>query len=138
MVEKIKEIKDEFLKLMEQDVRQRGAENANIKFHGELADIVKDLAEAEKSCWEAEYYRTVIEAMDKGSSSSSGYTDARMGYSQMGGSSDIKSSGRRGYSTGSAANGGIMGHTDPVSAIRDIMATADGETRMRIRKEFGM
>lgn len=32
----------------------------------------------------------------------------------------------------------IVGHTDPVSAIRDIMATADGETRMRIRKELGM
>lgn len=126
MVDKIKKIKDEFLELMERDVDQRGAENVNIKFHGELADIIKDLAEAEKSCWEAEYYRTVTEAMGKGSPDLSGYTDARMGYGM-----------RRGYGTGSAANGGTMaGHTDPVQAIRDMISMADGDTRRRIRREL--
>ena len=127
MVEKIKEIKDTFLELMEKDVSQRGAEAVNIKFHGELADIIKDLAQAEESCWEAEYYRTVTEAME-GSSRSSGYTQP-MGYGQQG---------RRGYG-GSPANGGtMMGYNDPVATIRDMMATADDATRTRIRKELGM
>ena len=127
MVEKIKTLKDQFLELMEKDVKQRGAENVNIKFHGELADIVKDLADAERLCWEAEYYRTVIEAMD--GNAKSGYG---MSYGDMGGG------GRRGYG-GSPANGGnMMGHSDPVSAIRDMMMTADPDTKMRIRNELGM
>jgi hypothetical protein len=31
-----------------------------------------------------------------------------------------------------------MGHSDPVSAIRDMMMTADPDTKMRIRNELGM
>lgn len=134
MVEKIKVLKDEFLGLMEKDVKQRGVENANIKFHGELADIVKDLADAERLCWEAEYYRTVIEAMD-GGDSKAGYG---MGYGTGMSGGGTGGGGRRGYG-GSPANGGnLMGHSDPVSAIRDMMMTADPDTKMRIRSELGM
>lgn len=129
MVERIKEAKDQFLDLMEQDIKQHGGvQRVDVKLHGELADIVKDLAEAEKSCWEAEYYRAVTEAMG-GQQASYGYS--RMGY---GGGMDT---GRRGYGSGSAANGGIMGHSDPVSAIRDMLMTADPDTKMRIRSELG-
>lgn len=129
MVEKIKALKDQFLGLMEKDAK-RGVERVDIKLHGELADIVKDLADAERLCWEAEYYRTVIEAMDGNGS--------KAGYGMSYGSGSGVGSGRRGYG-GSPANGGnLMGHSDPVSAIRDMMMTADPETKMRIRSELGM
>lgn len=121
MIEKMKQIKDKFLDVMERDVNQRGAEGVNIKFHGEVADIVKDLSEAI-------YYCEVVKAME-GENQQDGYG---MGYGTgMGG-------GRSGYG-GSPANGGnLMGHSDPVSAIRDMMMTADPDTKMRIRKELGM
>jgi len=44
---------------------------------GELIDMVKDLAEAEESCWEASYYRTVTEGMEKNSGNTN---TARTGY----------------------------------------------------------
>lgn len=123
MVEKIKELKDKWLELAEKDLMSRGAENANIKFHGEVADIIKDLAEAE-------YYCTVTEAMDG--------SDTRSGYGMSYNAGGMGGGGRRGYG-GSPANGGnLMGHSDPVSAIRDMMMTADPETKMRIRNELGM
>lgn len=33
---------------------------------GKVADIIKDLADAEKNCYEACYYKTVIDAMEEG------------------------------------------------------------------------
>jgi len=118
MIEKLKTLKDKYIELMERDVNQRGAEGVNIKFHGEVADIVKDLSEAI-------YYCEVVKAMEGDNQDFSGY-----GMSYGGG--------RRGYG-GSPANGGnMMGHSDPVSAIRDMMMTADPDTKMRIRNELGM
>lgn len=121
MIEKMKQLKNQYLDVMERDVKQRGAEGVNIKFHGEVADIVKDLSEAI-------YYCEVVKAME-GDNQQSGYG---MGYGTGGGM------GRSGYG-GSPANGGnMMGHSDPVSAIRDMMMTADPDTKMRIRNELGM
>lgn len=131
MVEKIKTIKDQFLGRMEQELNQRGIQRVDVESMGKMADIVKDLAEAEKSCWEAEYYRTVTEAME-GKQDVAGYGGGmgRMGYtgmSQGGGA-------RRGY--GSPMNSGMMGHGDPLSAIRDMLATSDAESRAQIRSEL--
>lgn len=33
---------------------------------GGLVDMVKDMAETKRNCWEAQYYKTVTEAMEKG------------------------------------------------------------------------
>lgn len=129
MVEKIYEAKRQVLDYMERQLSKGGTDRMNVTEMGMLADIVKDLAEAEKECWEASYYRTVTEAMETQGSGTSGYT--RMGYSSP------MESGRRGYGSGSAANGGtMMGHSDPVAAIRDMLATASPELRMQIRNEL--
>lgn len=127
MVGKIKEVKDKVLGRMETAMTERGSvDRMDVKEMGELADIVKDLAEAEKSCWEAEYYRSITEAMggEGGSSLSSGYSGGgRMGYGM---------DGRRGY----GGNGGSMGHTDPISTIRDMLATSTPEMRAKIRNDL--
>lgn len=117
MIDKIKITKDRILDFMDQEIGKYGNSRMDVKQVGELADIVKDLAEAE-------YYCSVSKAMEDGSDAQ-GYTrpmDDRMGY---GGSMG----GRAGY-------GGKMGHSDPVSAIRDMVMTADPDTRSMIRSEM--
>ncbi len=140
MVEKIKANKDKVLEYMEMRLAQYGGNRMDVKEMGELADIVKDLAAAEESCWEAQYYRTVTEAMEKGEGSSGygggsgggGGGGGRMGYGGgMGGGG-----GRRGYGGGGST--GMMGHGDPVEVIRNMMATMPQEQKMQIRNELGM
>lgn len=130
MVERIKKIKDDILEYMEQEVGKYGGSRMDVKEIGELADAVKDMAAAEESCWEAEYYRTVTEAM--GHSESSGYgMGGRSGYMQEADMSGM-AGGRRGYGQPNR----MMGHSDPVAAIRDMLATANPEMRMQIRNEL--
>lgn len=43
----------------------RGVEYINAKEAGDVADMIKDLADAEKLCYEACYYKTVIKAMEE-------------------------------------------------------------------------
>ena len=110
---------------MEQEIGKYGTSRMDVKQVGELADIVKDLSEAE-------YYCSVSEAMAGGSTESFGYNqpmgNSRMGYGgNQGGSGGMGS--RSGY-------GNPMGHSDPVSAIRDMLATANPETRAQIRNEL--
>lgn len=55
----------------------KGIDNVDTSEAGEVIDMIKDIAQCEKYCREAEYYRTVVEAME--------YDDepeyeARMGY----------------------------------------------------------
>lgn len=120
MVEKIKATKDKVLDYMERELSKYGENRIDTKTAGDLADIIKDLAEAERDCWEAEYYRSVTEAM--GSSGSSGYTQP-MGYGTAGGA-------RRGYGTGT------MGHVDPMPAIREMIASLSPETKAQLRNEL--
>lgn len=135
MVEKIKESKDKVLKYMDRELTKYGEDRMDVKTMGDLADIVKDLAEAEHHCWEAQYYRTVTEAMEGGSSGSSGYGSG-------GGSGSSANGGRMGYGMGGArrgyggGGGGSQGYTDPVSSIREMMAMADPETKAKIRGEL--
>lgn len=44
----------------------QGINNMDAKEAGEVADMIKDLAEAERNCYEACYYKTVIKAMEEG------------------------------------------------------------------------
>lgn len=134
MVEKLKEMKDEVLRGFEQMLDERGGiARIDVKWAGEVADIIKDLAEAENHCWEAEYYKTVTQAMQSGGGSS-GYDGSpanggRMGYQQPG---------RMGYQGGgrSISHNEPMGHSDPVGAIRDMLATGSPELRAQIRSEL--
>lgn len=156
MVEKIKEIKDQALRRMEQSINERGIERADVGEMGKLADVVKDLAEAEKSCWEAEYYRSVTEAMEDGSM---GYEDGmgyargnRRGYAQgQGGSQGY----RRGYEQGQGYRGqprdsqgqftsrsgyrrmdGGYGHDDMMQEVRQMMQSADPQERERLKSQL--
>ena len=91
MVNKIYELKNKFIQRIEKDISERGIDRIDINEMDKLVDMVKDLAEAEKSCWEASYYRSVSEAME--SNQSSGYTmqqPMRRGYSSMGHSDIIE------------------------------------------------
>lgn len=128
MVEKIRQTKDKVLVFMDTEIGKYGGSRMDVKEIGELADIVKDLAAAEESCWEAQYYRTVTEAMESGGDSrgyGGGMGAGNAGYGGMAG-------GRRGYGDGNR----MMGHSDPVAAIRDMMATGSPEMKMQIRNEL--
>lgn len=116
MVERIKETKDQILERMEQTISERGIDRVDVNEMGKLADIVKDLAEAEKACWEAEYYMAVTEAMDEygyeegmgyeqgGQGGGSGYAQGGQGGGGQGGSGY-----RRGYARGGQGGGGQGG-----------------------------
>ena len=124
MVEEIKKTKDQILGRMEQAISERGIDRADVTEMGKLADIVKDLAEAEKSCWEAEYYRSVTEAMG-----TQGYMPDNMGYNQYRDSMGRYSTrGRRGYSYGY--------EHDPIQGVRDAMSGATPEQREKMQREL--
>lgn len=122
MVEMIKANKDRVLNFMKQELDKYGPDRMDVKEMGELADIVKDLAEAE-------YYCTIANAMEGGDSA--GYTrpmEGTMGYS-MGYQAPQGGLQRSGYSAS-------MGHTDPIAMIRDVLMTSSPEKRAQIRNEI--
>ena len=91
MVDRIYELKNQILARLEQEMQERG-DRLDATEAGKLVDMVKDLAEAEEKCWEAEYYRSVTESMGQSQGyEQQGYDRPRMnqpmGYTM----------GRRGY-----------------------------------------
>lgn len=56
----------------------RGYENVDAQELGEVADIIKDMAQAKKYCLEAEYYKTVTEAMKEKSEEPYGYSTPKV------------------------------------------------------------
>lgn len=134
MVHKIREIKDQALQRMESAINERGIERADVKELGELADIVKDLAEAEKACMEADYYCSITESMDK-----QGYMPDGMSYSTNGGMSDNVMA-RQGYrdSRGRYArrSGYSMGYQDDIQSLRESMRNATPEEREKMQREL--
>lgn len=66
-----------------------GGINLEVNEAGAIADIIKDLSEAEKNCREASYYKAVTEAMDEKSYDRYGYSmprvsgNIRYGYKPM-------------------------------------------------------
>ena len=148
MVEKLKDLKDELLMQAEQDMHEGGGVDPK------MIDSIKDLAEAEKACWEAEYYRTVTEAMEDGKA---GYDDG-MGYSRRGGMGyDRQGRGyrrgyeresRRGYRGQSRDSTGRYtsrrgyrrmdgyGHNDMMAEVRQMMETADPQEREQLKMQL--
>lgn len=153
MVEKIASLKDEILMQAEQEMHDTGQVNP------ESIDAVKDLADAEKSCWEAEYYRSVTEAMEDGKM---GYDDGMgyqrgnrggMGYDRQGGSMQgrgyrrgYERESRRGY-RGRDSMGRYTsrrgyrrmdgyGHQDMLAEIRQMMETADPQEREQLKMQL--
>lgn len=156
MVEKIASLKDEILMQAEQEMHDTGQVNP------ESIDAVKDLAEAEKACWEAEYYRSVTEAMEDGQM---GYDDGmgyprgrgrnRSGYNQGGYEQDgrgyrrgYERESRKGYRGQSRDSMGRYtsrrgyrrmdgyGHTDMMAEVRQMMETADPQEREQLKMQL--
>lgn len=140
----------------EQDMHESG--NVDPK----MIDGIKDLAEAEKACWEAEYYRAVTEAMEDGQM---GYDDGmgygrggnRSGYARGGqGGYGYERGGRRGYERESrrgyrgqsrdsmgryTSRRGYRrmenyGHQDMMAEIRQMMETADPQEREQLKMQL--
>ena len=144
MVEMIRQTKDTVLERLDKAINEKGADRMNVQEVGMLADIVKDLAEAEKSCWEAEYYMTVTVAMEEGSM---GYEDG-MGYSGgqggRGGSRDYGY--RRGYRgqprdsmgryTSRGYSRGRYGHDDIMQSVKDMMMSADPQEKEQMKQKL--
>lgn len=125
MVEVIAEDKNRILDYMGKSLEKYGPDKMNVDEIGKLADAIKDMAEAEEACWEAEYYRAVTEAMEGGSY---GYMpDGRMGYNPNRDSMGRYARGRRGYS------GGYHEH---IEDIRSAMQTAAPEEREKMKREL--
>lgn len=79
-MEKIKTLKETKEKLIDalNGKMSMGIENVDAQEAGEVTDMIKDLAEAEKECWEAAYYESVVKAMkDADNGDMKGYDDWR-------------------------------------------------------------
>lgn len=136
MVEKIKQSKDRVLERLAQAIDERGIDRMDVTEVGKLADVVKDLAEAEKSCWEAEYYMAVTDAMEGGS----------MGYDGMGGSQGEQRGGMRSGYRGQPRNsmgqysstrrGYRYGHDDMMQELRQMLDAADPQEQERIKRQL--
>ncbi len=144
MVEKLKDLKDDLLMQVERDMNE--GRTADPK----MIDSIKDLAEAEKACWEAEYYRTVTEAMEDGSM---GYEDG-MSYAQ--GGQQGNQQGGRGYSRGRGGRRGYRGqprdsmgrysrrgyrqgrygHDDIMQDVKEMMMSADPQEKEQMKQKL--
>lgn len=66
---KIGELKTELVDCLKSEFA-KGLSCIDTKEAGEVTDMIKDLAETERNCYEACYYKSIVEAME----------DARYGY----------------------------------------------------------
>jgi hypothetical protein len=151
MVERIKETKDDILAYLSKETKRYGGDKMDVAEVGKLADAIKDLAEAEKACWEAEYFRSIAEGMDAYGYEGMGYdqSDSNGGISSGGGRSGYE---RRGYEQGGygyrrsgrgSANqyggsrrGYRMGHQDAIESLRMEMQEADPQRRQQLMQEI--
>lgn len=133
MTQKIYEIKDKLLAEMQKDM-ETGSMNL-----GELnimADVIKDLSEAEHHCWEAAYYKAVVEGMEGGAKKMGYYgpdgsgvgsnAPQRSGYSRM-----MGYNGQRG---GSMMRQGYSDQT--IDNVRQIMETADPMMKEQLKRDL--
>ena len=136
MVNKIYQMKNEILAQADKELNERGVERMDVDRLGDMIDMVHHLAEAESNCWQAEYYRTVTEAM-KGEKS--GYTQymgetGRQGYAPGTGGTGSSAgympmtSGRQGYSD-------TMGFEETIDPLRTMMRNAKPDEREHMRNE---
>ena len=127
MVQRIAEEKNRILEYLGKSIDKYGPDKMNVEEIGKLADAVKDMAEAEKACWEAEYYQSVTEAMDsRGYMPEMDYGDGMMrGYR------------RRGYNPNRDSRGRYSrGYHEDMEAIRQSMGSASPEEREKMKREL--
>lgn len=71
------DLKKDLIKIFASELHTKGVDDLDTKDCAEVADMIKDLAEAEKACMAACYYETVIKAMEKADEEEQ---EGRMGY----------------------------------------------------------
>lgn len=122
MTKDIDMIMDKVTQFMNQEVSKYGNGRMDTKQVGDLADVIKDLSMAKYNC-------SVADAMTSGQEQM-GYTQPmdRMGYGQSSSGGGM-GGGRQGYGDG------MMGHTDPMQVVRDMMV-AHPEIRSQLRNEL--
>lgn len=69
-------IKKDLIENLKAEINMVGFDKMDTMETGQIIDMIKDLAEAEKSCMEACYYKKVVEAMEEAEED----PDGRMGY----------------------------------------------------------
>lgn len=99
----ISSIKTNLVESLEYEMRCKGTDNMDICATGQIVDMIKDLAQAEKDCMEKCYYESVVGAMDE------------YGFENE---IEIEKNGRAGYDTRRYASGRYApkghGHYSPV------------------------
>lgn len=139
MVDKIWNIKNKFLERMEKEIGERGIDRVDVEEMDKLANIIHHFAEAEASCWQAEYYKTVTKAMEQGSAGYGGGTGSSAGYGNSG--SMNQGGGRSGYNMPSGydmARSGYMGEKggqNVVETLRKQIQESGPDDRDRLRNE---
>lgn len=145
MIDNICKMKDKLCEYAHQQMQQ-GLDRVDTREMGAVIDMIKDLAEAEKSCVEADYYESVVEAMEDG---------GRYGYDEGG-----SPGGRPGYHMESPdGEGGRMGYRnqygnwpanpknrrrmrrrgyaeESVENIRSMMEEADPARREQLKRDL--
>lgn len=146
------EMKDKLIREASQQFAN-GIQSINTHEMGEVIDMIKDLAEAEKACAEAEYYESVVDAMeDQDGWSRYGYDPGRdgrgyqqsyammdrdqgqdrMGYRDSKGRYSTKANARR-----SGRMGGRSGYSEEsIDNLREIMQDADPARREQLKKDL--
>lgn len=140
MLDKLYDLKADMLQRLEKLVDERGLERLDAK---ELTDAIKDMSEAE-------YYCSVVEAMDSygympDDMSGMGYDDG-MGYDGRDGNRGNRggSGNRSGYrdsmgrysTRANRRRGYRMGHTDMIDGLREELQGASAEERERLKSEL--
>lgn len=133
MVNKIYELKNKILMHVEKEMQDM--QRMNVKEVGELVDMVKDLAEAEKDCIKATYYDEVTKAM-KGESRS-GYGNA-MGYgsSRQGAQGGNMGYGNMGYGNMGYSQNAPMGHDDLIEKLGEEYRNLSPDERIRMKSSI--
>lgn len=74
--EEICDLKKRLIKIVDRELSEKSISEIDTKELGEVVDMIKDFAEAEKCCQEACYYASIVEAMDDAKED-----EEKMGYS---------------------------------------------------------
>lgn len=146
MLENINDAKEKVLERMKTAIGPSGVERMDVAEMEKLADIVKDLSEAEKECWEAQYYMSVTQAMNSGSGythetyAAQGYMPEPMGYDTMRTVYGVRS-GYRDTMGRYATRPSNMGYDGmrygyDMQGLREAMSTASPEEREKMMREM--
>lgn len=144
------EMKEKLISCMQAEI-SKGVENVDTKEAGEVIDIIKDIAQCEKYCWEAEYYKEIVEAMEddedeteyqnrsgyyrpkKSSKYARPYRDHKPYIDAYFNDPNFRENMRMGYDHSRTDSEKI---TDMMNHIREIWRRADPELKVKMRTDF--